>query len=229
MPGMKTTVMGLGLAAVLLALPAPGSAQISVGAGIHIDIAFPEPPPLVVVTPGVRIVPEYDEEVYFVNNFYWVRRDDVWYRTSRYDGGWRPVRRVYVPATLVRIPPGRYRHYYRDDDGYWRAHDPDAYHAWRQHNSWDERRAWWRGHRRDKMIRVEQERSWREHQRREREEQRADSRRQRDERDRQRAEMRRDHEEHERRQEGPGPGRRDGPPGRRDEGPPGRDRPHGHR
>lgn len=174
--------MGLGLAAVLLSLPIPGSAQVSIGAGIGIDIRFPEPPPLVVVTPGVQIVPEYDEEVYFVNDYYWVRRDEVWYRTRRYDGGWRPVQVVYVPAALVRIPPGRYRHYYRDDDGYWRAHDAGAYRAWRERNSWDERRAWWHDHRRDRMVRMEQERSWREHRRQEQEGDRAERRRDHDER-----------------------------------------------
>ncbi len=170
---MKTNWMGLGLVVLLFGVPASTRAQVSIGAGIGIDIRFPTPPPLVVVSPGVQIVPEYDEEVYFVNNYYWVRRDAVWYRTRRCDAPqWRPVRAVYVPPTLVRIPPGRYRHYYRDDDGYWRAHDPDAYRSWRERHSWDERRAWWDAHHRDREVRMEQERSWREHQRREQAERR---------------------------------------------------------
>lgn len=220
---MKAPIAGLGLAAVLAALPTPGTAQVSVGASIGIDIRFPEPPPLVVVTPGVQIVPEYDEEVYFVNNYYWVRRADVWYRTSRYDGGWRPVRVVTVPPALVRIPPGRYRHYYRDDDGYWRPHDPGAYHAWRERNSWDDRRAWWHDHRRDRQVRMEQERSWREHQRREREEQKADWHRQKDDRKLERGDMHREREQQDRM-------RRDHERDDRERdrgGPPGHDRPHG--
>jgi hypothetical protein len=171
---MKTNWMGLGLALLLFGIPASARAQVSIGAGVGIDIRFPAPPPLVVVSPGVQIVPEYDEEVFFVNNYYWVHRDAVWYRTRRCDdrASWRPVRTVYVPPTLVRMPPGRYRHYYRDDDGYWRAHDPDAYRGWRERHPSDERRAWWDSHRRDRQVRMEQERSWREHRRQEQVEQR---------------------------------------------------------
>src|SRR5512147_920149 len=135
MPPMKTAITGLVLAAALLGLPTPGAAQISVGAGIGIDISFPAPPPLVVVAPGIQVVPEYEEEVYFVNNWYWVRRDDSWYRTRDYRGHWAPVRTVYVPGHLHRIQPGRYRHYYRDDDGYWRPHHRDEYVRWRERNS----------------------------------------------------------------------------------------------
>jgi len=231
---MKITVMGLGLAAALLAVPGRGSAQVIVG----IDIRFPEPPPLVVVTPGIRIVPEYDQEVYFVNNYYWVRRDEVWYRTPRYDGGWRPVKVVYVPAALVRIPPGRYRHYYRDDDGYWRPHEAAAYHDWRDRHPWDERRAWWHEHRHDQIMRAEQERSWREHRRQDREMQLVEMRRQQEERDRRRADMRREHDERERmhreherddRGHGQGAGHHDDRgPHDGGGGPPGHDRDHGH-
>jgi hypothetical protein len=167
---MKTLITGLGLAALLLALPTRGSAQVHVDIGI----AFPEPPPLVVVSPGIRVVPELDEEVYFVSGWYWVRRDDAWYRTRDYHGGWRPVRRFWVPPALVRIPPGRYRHYYRDDDGRWRSHDPDQYREWRGRHSDDERRAWWHEHHRDRQVRMEQDRSWREERRREREHHRDD-------------------------------------------------------
>lgn len=161
----KTIATTLGLCALLLALPSPAHAQIRIGVGI--DIAFPEPPPLVVVSPGIQVVPEFEEEVFFVDGFYWCRRDDAWYRTRDYSGGWAPVRLVVVPPMLVRIPPGHYRHYYRDDDGYWRPHDRDAFHSWRQRHPVDERRAWWHEHRHDERVRWEHERSWREGQRRE--------------------------------------------------------------
>jgi hypothetical protein len=152
----KTIGLGLVLGAALLAAPGPARAQLHVDIGI----AFPEPPPLVVVAPGVRVVPEFDEEVYFVGGWYWVSRDGGWYRTRDYHGGWRPVRRAWVPGSLVRIPPGQYRHYYRDDDGRWRSHHPDEYREWRDRHPVDERRAWWNEHRHDRQVRYEQQHAW---------------------------------------------------------------------
>lgn len=228
-PMKKTIILGLGVAGLLLALPQTASAQISIGLGASIDIAFPEPPPLVVVRPGVQIVPEYEEEVYFVGGYYWVLRDDSWYRSSTWRGGhWRPVRYRYVPASLARIPPGRYRYYYRDDDGRWRPHHHDDWRSWRERNDAAQRRVWWREHRRDRMIRHEQERAWRERQREDRELERAQWQRWKGERrDRERAERERAQvERRERRHDGPPPGGGDrrgggdhGGPGKRHHGP----------
>jgi hypothetical protein len=177
---MKTTMNVLGLAALLIAVPTAGSAQVQTH--VSIGIGFPEPPPLVVVSPGIQVVPEYEEEVFFVNSWYWVRRDGSWYRTRDWHGGWAPVRRGWVPANLMRVPPGRYRHYYRDDDGRWRPHHPDEFRAWRERNRPDDRRAWWREHRNDQRLRREQESAWRGQQRADREHQRVDMQHRRDER-----------------------------------------------
>jgi len=141
-----TTITGMTLAALVLGVPTPERAQVQVSIGV----SFAEPPPLVVVQPGVRLVPEMDEEVFFVSGYYWVRRGDAWYRTADWHGGWRPVRRGWVPPALVRIPPGRYRYYYRDDDGRFRAHEVAEYHAWRERHSEEERRAYWREHGHDR-------------------------------------------------------------------------------
>jgi len=154
-----TTATGLALAALLLGVPVPSSGQVQVSIGI----SFPEPPPLVVVQPGIRLVPELDEEVFFVSGFYWVRRGDIWYRTADWHGGWQPVRRGWVPPGLMRLPPGRYRYYYRDDDGRWRPHEAGEYHAWRERHSYDERRAWWKEHHHDEQVRWEQQHASRGH------------------------------------------------------------------
>jgi hypothetical protein len=191
---MRNLMLGLGVTACLLAIPATGRAQVHVG--IDIGIAFPEPPPLVVVSPGIQIVPEYDEEVYFSSGWYWVRRDDAWYRTRDYRGHWAPVRTVYVPAPLMRMPPGQFRHYYRDDDGMWRPHREAEWHAWRDRHPWEERRGWWHQHRADQDMRREQDRSWREHERAwhdaERDRAHAERDREHAERDREHAEAQRD-------------------------------------
>ena len=97
---------------VLVATPA--LAQVRVGVDVQIPlptIVFEVPPPLVVVSPGVRVVEDYDDEVFFVDGWYWCRRDAHWFRTRNHRGGWVVVERRYVPATLVKVPPGHYKRY----------------------------------------------------------------------------------------------------------------------
>ncbi len=100
---MKTA---LRLAALLLlAAPATSFAQL------EIRLGFPAPPPLVVVSPGIQVVPNHAEEVFFTGGFYWLRRDGHWFRAREHNAAWVQVQPAIVPAALVRIPPGQYRHY----------------------------------------------------------------------------------------------------------------------
>lgn len=96
------------LAAALVALPAFAQVEISIQLP---SITFAAPPPLVVVQPGVQVVEDNDEEIYVVENTYWVHRGPHWYRAKDHRGGWVVVDGPNVPASLVRMPPGRYRHY----------------------------------------------------------------------------------------------------------------------
>src|SRR5438105_648873 len=91
------------------ALPLPAFA-----AGVEISIKFDAPPPLVVVSPGIQVVPDLDEEVFFDDGWYWTRRDDVWYRTRDYHGGWVVVEHEHVPPGLVKVPPGQYKHWHAE-------------------------------------------------------------------------------------------------------------------
>lgn len=102
---MRTNLLAAAFAA-LLSIPA--------FAQVEVKISFPwvAPPPLVVVEPGIQVVPDYPEEVFFVDGWYWVRRDSRWFHARDYRAGW-----VYVaapPPGLVRIPPGHYRHWKAD-------------------------------------------------------------------------------------------------------------------
>ena len=72
------------LLASVVALPAFAQVQISVQLP---TITFSAPPPLVVVQPGVQVVEDNDEEVFFVDNYYWVRRGPNWYRARDHRGG----------------------------------------------------------------------------------------------------------------------------------------------
>jgi hypothetical protein len=96
------------LLASVVALPAFAQVQISVQLP---TITFNAPPPLVVVQPGVQVVEDNDEEVFFVDNYYWVRHGPRWYRTKDHRGGWVVVDGPGVPASLVRLPPGQYRRF----------------------------------------------------------------------------------------------------------------------
>lgn len=73
-------------------------------------VRFEIPPPLVVVSPGIQVVVDFDEEVFFVDGWYWLRRDGHWFRTKDHHGGWVLVSSG-VPGTLVKLPPGKYKRY----------------------------------------------------------------------------------------------------------------------
>ncbi len=102
---MRTLALCL---AALIGLPAVAEAQVSAGIHINLPVVLP---PLVVVSPGVQVVPEFEEEVFFSDGFYWVRRDAGWYRSRSHRGGWVVIPVRSVPPRLVSLPPGQYRHW----------------------------------------------------------------------------------------------------------------------
>ncbi len=67
-------------------------------------------PDLVYVSPGVSVIADYDEPVFYSDSFYWRYYGGRWYRSSQYNRGW-----VYYsapPASVSRIErPYAYRHY----------------------------------------------------------------------------------------------------------------------
>jgi len=82
---------------------------------LHVQVSLPtirfeNPPPLVEVQPGVMVVHDYDEEVFYVDRSYWVRwRDGRWYRARDHRGSWVAAPPGALPAALVRMPPGQYK------------------------------------------------------------------------------------------------------------------------
>ncbi len=96
------------LLALFLAAPGLALAQASASVRIDLPVVLPQ---LVVVSPGIRVVPDVDYEVFYVNGWYWTRSDGGWYRSRDHRGGWAYAEPRFVPPGLVRIPPGQYRHY----------------------------------------------------------------------------------------------------------------------
>jgi hypothetical protein len=67
-------------------------------------------PTLVTVEPGVQVVADYDEPVFYSEGAYWRYTSGVWYRSPYYDRAW--VRVETVPYSVRRIDrPERYVHY----------------------------------------------------------------------------------------------------------------------
>src|SRR3954467_6949281 len=57
-------------------------------------------PDLVTVSPGVQVIADYDEPIFYSDGYYWRNYGGGWYRSSYYTGGW-----VYArpPAAVMRI------------------------------------------------------------------------------------------------------------------------------
>lgn len=108
---MRNATLGIALAGAL-SLPHLAAAQASAQASVELRLDLPIVlPQLVVVEPGVQVVPDMDREVFLVDGFYWVRHDRGWYRSRSHRGGWVLVPARGVPARLVKIPQGKYRRY----------------------------------------------------------------------------------------------------------------------
>jgi hypothetical protein len=92
-------------------------------------------PPLVVVEPGVQVVEDLDEEVFFASGWYWVRRDGRWYRARDHRQRWAYAEPRFVPPGLRRIPPGHYRRFHHAE---WKEEER------RRHDLEKERRREWK-------------------------------------------------------------------------------------
>ncbi|MGE0401004.1 MAG: hypothetical protein AB7T06_30120 [Kofleriaceae bacterium] len=84
-------------------------AVASCGGPVHGTVSV-STPDLVYVAPGVRVIADYGESIFFVDGFYWWYVDGLWYRSTYYTGGW-----VYIaspPLAVIRIgDPVRFKHY----------------------------------------------------------------------------------------------------------------------
>lgn len=80
-----------------------GSGQVTYSG----EVATPQ---LVEISPGVQVVEDYDEPVFYSDSYYWHQQDGVWYRSRRHTGGW--VRAEAPSAVLSIQTPSVYAHYH---------------------------------------------------------------------------------------------------------------------
>jgi hypothetical protein len=67
-------------------------------------------PELVYVSPGVQVVADVDEPVFYADGVYWRYDGGIWYRSRSYASGWVvttsvpvSVRRIDAPSRYVRV------------------------------------------------------------------------------------------------------------------------------
>jgi hypothetical protein len=78
-------------------------------------------PDLVTVSPGVQVIADYDEPIFYSDGYYWRYYGGGWYRSSYYTGGWAYAR---PPVAVMRIDrPYAYAHYHPSG---WRGHPRTA-------------------------------------------------------------------------------------------------------
>lgn len=65
-------------------------------------------PDLVYVGPGVQVIADFSEPIFYADGFYWWTVDGAWYRSSYYTGGW-----VHVSTPPHAILQIRQPHLYR--------------------------------------------------------------------------------------------------------------------
>ena len=99
---MRTSLVKACLFAAL-ASGCTGSGQVTYSAGVS-------PPQLVEISPGVQVIVDYDEPVFYSDDFYWRYDAGVWYRSRYHTRGWT---RVQAPPPRIRQidRPTAYIHY----------------------------------------------------------------------------------------------------------------------
>lgn len=78
--------------------------------------AYVPPPTLAYVGPGLWVVADYNEPIFYSDGYYWLYDDGFWYQSVGYADGWvavdaavlpPPVRRLDRPNAYVRYHPPR--------------------------------------------------------------------------------------------------------------------------
>ncbi|MDB4959559.1 MAG: hypothetical protein JWO36_7128 [Myxococcales bacterium] len=108
---MKATRVSAWLFAAAVAGGCTGTGDVEYGG--EVSVASPD---LVYVEPGVQVVADADQPLFYSDNSYWLYRDNNWYRSDSYRGGFEPVHAVPQRIREIREPRA-YVHYARHHGG----------------------------------------------------------------------------------------------------------------
>jgi hypothetical protein len=158
---MKNLLLGTLLLATLSVLPLPAQAEISINIGIpappQIRVNIPLPPrirfaapPRLVVVPEtyVYVAPDVDEDIFFVDGWWWRPWEGRWYRSRNHDSGWH---RYKTTPSFYRQIPHNWRNDYRER--HWRGQQWDVeplphrqvqknWKNWKTSRHWEKERSW---------------------------------------------------------------------------------------
>lgn len=81
-----------------------GSGQFTVAS----DVAAPD---LVVISPGVQVIADLDEPIFYSGNYYWRNQGGFWYRSTSHTRGWARVEVAPVEIRTIERPSA-YVHYH---------------------------------------------------------------------------------------------------------------------
>lgn len=86
------------------------SAALLAGCSAHVrGSASVRAPELVYVSPGVQVIADYREPIFYSDRYYWRYSGNVWYRSSNHTSGWV---RYQAPVAVLRIErPSAYVYY----------------------------------------------------------------------------------------------------------------------
>lgn len=87
--------LALGTSALVAGAGCAGS-----GRATYVASASYSAPELAYVSPGVYVIADYNEPVFYSNNLYWRYNNGIWYSSNYHTGGWRYSR---PPSALVTI------------------------------------------------------------------------------------------------------------------------------
>lgn len=58
---------------------------------------------MVYVSPGVQVIADYDEPVFYTDGYYWRYYGNTWYRSNTWTGGWVGIQYNSAPRSLLRV------------------------------------------------------------------------------------------------------------------------------
>ena len=132
----------------LAVLPAPARPQVAFQ--VQVNMGLPPQPPLLVVQPGIQVVENWNEEVFVTGGYYWVRRDERWYRAAGPRATFVYVESRHVPPGLTRLPPGHYKHYRKEqakaEQKAWKEHEKAEQKAQKENDKAEKKAGKQKGH-----------------------------------------------------------------------------------
>jgi len=118
---MRANILLASIMSLAIAVPVGVQAETSVDVRLHVGTAPPPPRVAYREMPRTEIIPQTSVYVvigdrhdydYFRYGVYWyIYRDDHWYRSRRYSGPFAVCEAKYVPRAIINVPPRYWRHH----------------------------------------------------------------------------------------------------------------------